>query len=60
MHLWSKLRHNNVLHLLGITTDFNSTMSIISPWMERGNARRYVEDKRVDPRPLVRKYILNG
>ncbi|KAG6329592.1 hypothetical protein ID866_9498 [Astraeus odoratus] len=29
-------------------------MSIISPWMEKGSAHQYVEDKMVDPRPLIR------
>ncbi|KAI6124891.1 kinase-like domain-containing protein [Pisolithus croceorrhizus] len=53
VHLWSKLHHENILPLLGITTDFDSTMSIVSPWMERGDARRYVQDIAIDPRPLI-------
>lgn len=54
VHVWSKLSHENVLPLLGITTKFDLTVSIVSPWMERGNAREYVQNKAVDPRPLVR------
>ncbi|KAI6101175.1 kinase-like domain-containing protein [Pisolithus sp. B1] len=57
VHLWSKLHHENILPLLGITTDFDSTMSIVSPWMERGDARRYVQDIAIDPRPLANVLI---
>ncbi|KAI6141609.1 kinase-like domain-containing protein [Pisolithus tinctorius] len=53
-HLWSKLIHPNVLPLLGITTKFDSTISIISKWMSNGNAHDYVQDLKVDPRPLLR------
>ncbi|KAL4078978.1 kinase-like domain-containing protein [Scleroderma yunnanense] len=53
VHVWSKLNHANVLPLLGITTDFNYTVSIISPWMDRGNAYRHVQDEAIDPRPLI-------
>jgi len=53
VHVWSKLRHENVLSLLGITTQFDLTLSIVSPWMSRGNAHDYVQDRAVDPCPLV-------
>ena len=53
VHTWSKLHHRNVLPLLGITTDFDYTISIVSAWMEKGNAHDYVQDPAVDPRPLV-------
>ncbi|KAG6329386.1 hypothetical protein ID866_9703 [Astraeus odoratus] len=53
VHLWSKLSHPNVLPLLGITTQFNFTVSIVSRWMGRGNARQYVQHTGVDPRPLI-------
>ena len=53
VHVWSKLRHPNVLPLLGITTKFEFTVSIVSPWMRRGNARDYVRNRAVDPCPLV-------
>ncbi|KIM62069.1 hypothetical protein SCLCIDRAFT_845889 [Scleroderma citrinum Foug A] len=29
------------------------TISIVSPWMDRGNAHDYVQNKDVDPRPLL-------
>ena len=53
VHSWSKLDHPNILPLIGFTMDFENTVSVISPWMEKGNARQFVRDKSVDPRPLV-------
>ena len=53
-HVWSKLRHRNVLQVVGFTTKFDHTISLVSPWMERGNARDYVQNVNIDPRPLVR------
>jgi len=52
MRLWSKLRHENVLQLLGITTQFETTVSIVSPWMKYG-ATRSTNNESIDPRPLV-------
>ena len=54
VHLWSKVTHKNVLPLIGITTEFDLTVSTVSPWMKKGNARDFVRSKSVDPRPLVR------
>ncbi|KAG6331295.1 hypothetical protein ID866_7793 [Astraeus odoratus] len=53
MHVWSKLYHENVLALMGTTTDFDDTVSLVSQWMEKGNAHDYVQDKAIDPRPLI-------
>ncbi|KAI6013510.1 kinase-like domain-containing protein [Pisolithus marmoratus] len=53
--IWSQLRHCNITTLLGITTKFDPTVSMVTEWMERGNARDYVNDVVVDPRPLVRQ-----
>ncbi|KIO04986.1 hypothetical protein M404DRAFT_530662 [Pisolithus tinctorius Marx 270] len=52
-HVWSKLDHPNVLPLLGITTEFDLTVSIVTTWMERGNARCFVQERHNDPRPLI-------
>jgi len=35
------------------------TVSIVYPWVEKGSARRHVQDKSVDPRPLVCIGVLN-
>lgn len=53
VHLWSKLSHKNIVPMLGISTDFDSTISIISDWMEMGNAFSYVQNQKNDPRPLI-------
>ncbi|KAL4080534.1 kinase-like domain-containing protein [Scleroderma citrinum] len=53
VHLWSTLEHENILPLRGVTTDFHFTVSIVSPWMQTGNAFDHVQDKNVDPRPLL-------
>ena len=53
VYVWSKLQHENILQLFGITTMFDRTISIVSPMMSRGNAFKYVQDPSNDPRPLV-------
>ncbi|KAG6329871.1 hypothetical protein ID866_9217 [Astraeus odoratus] len=53
-HTWSKLEHENVLALEGITTEIDYTVSLVSKWMEKGNAHDYVNRKEVDPRLLIR------
>ncbi|KAI6000347.1 kinase-like domain-containing protein [Pisolithus orientalis] len=53
VHIWSKLRHENIVPLLGISTEFDSTLSIISEWMPLGNANTYVQNTENDPRPLL-------
>ncbi|KAG6330247.1 hypothetical protein ID866_8843 [Astraeus odoratus] len=52
-HTWSKLQHKNVHPLRGIATEIDYTISMVSEWMEKGNAHDYVQEVRVDPRPLV-------
>ena len=53
VYVWSKLDHENVIKLLGLTTTFDHSLSIVSPLMSRGNAFDYVQVPGVDPRPLV-------
>lgn len=55
IRIWTEVKHENIMPLLGITTKFDETVSMVTEWMERGNAHRYVQDVAVDPRPLVRK-----
>ncbi|KAG6332885.1 hypothetical protein ID866_6203 [Astraeus odoratus] len=54
VHIHSKLNHKNILRMLGISTDFDNTISIISPWMGMGDAHTYVQLEQNDPRPLLR------
>ncbi|KAI6008450.1 kinase-like domain-containing protein, partial [Pisolithus marmoratus] len=53
IHIWSQLQHDNVMPLLGIVTNFNDTVSMVTEWMERGSTHDYVQDVAVDPRPLL-------
>lgn len=53
VYIWSKLNHENIITLLGITTVFDHSISIVSPLMSRGNVFEYVQNTDVDPRPLV-------
>ncbi|KAI6006155.1 hypothetical protein EDC04DRAFT_2783590, partial [Pisolithus marmoratus] len=53
VYLWSKLRHENIVPLLGISTEFDLTISIISEWIPLDNAHDYVQNIVNDPRPLV-------
>ncbi|KAI6040917.1 hypothetical protein EDC04DRAFT_2893689 [Pisolithus marmoratus] len=39
--------------MLGISTDFDSTIPIISEWMPLGSAHTYVQNTENDPRPLL-------
>ncbi|KAI6108571.1 hypothetical protein EDD16DRAFT_1618788 [Pisolithus croceorrhizus] len=45
--------------MFGISTEFDSTISIISEWMPMGNAYNYVQNTENDPRPLLED-IANG
>ncbi|KAI6010924.1 kinase-like domain-containing protein [Pisolithus orientalis] len=53
VHLWSKLRHGNIVVVLGTTTEIDLTVSIVSPWMAKGNAHAYVQNTDIDPGPLT-------
>jgi len=53
IYVWWNLAHENVAELLGITTNFDHTISIVSPLVPSGDAFRYVQNPNVDPRPLV-------
>ncbi|KIO04994.1 hypothetical protein M404DRAFT_141714, partial [Pisolithus tinctorius Marx 270] len=57
-HIASKMRHPNVLPLFGITTTFDLTISLMTGWMEGGNAHQYVQQRDRDPRPLIRDIAL--
>ena len=54
VYVWSKLEHENIIKLLGITTSFSQTVSIVIPLMSRRDAFDYVrQNPKVDPLPLV-------
>ncbi|KAG6329484.1 hypothetical protein ID866_9605, partial [Astraeus odoratus] len=51
---WSRLQHNNIVLVLGVVTKFDYSVSIVCEWVPNGNAHDYVQDKDIDPRPLLR------
>ncbi|KAG6326713.1 hypothetical protein ID866_12376, partial [Astraeus odoratus] len=53
VHLWSKLHHDNIVRMRGISAEFGFTISIISDWMGMGDERTYVQNNAIDPRPLL-------
>ena len=54
MHVWSELRHENIIPLLGIiTSTLDHTVTLVSKWTESKNALEYVQDDGIDPCPLV-------
>lgn len=55
--MWSTLRHRNIIRVFGITTKFDYTISLITEWAEMGSAIDYVQNRAVDPRPLVSDVI---
>ncbi|KAI6104522.1 kinase-like domain-containing protein [Pisolithus croceorrhizus] len=53
VHVWSKLRHENIVRILGISTEFDSAISTVSEWMPMGDAHSFVQNTENDPRPLL-------
>ena len=52
--IWSQLHHPNILPFLGVcTTLFEWRPTMVTPWMERGNALNYMSKT-----PAVDKFIL--
>ena len=52
LHLWSEMKHQNILPLLGYLTE-GSYPSIISEWMDNGTARSYVINNDVSAANLL-------
>ncbi|KAJ7828544.1 kinase-like domain-containing protein [Mycena olivaceomarginata] len=40
--IWQKLRHKNILPLIGIDREMFPSFSMVSPWMKHGNVLRYL------------------
>ncbi|KAL4081727.1 hypothetical protein V8B97DRAFT_84717 [Scleroderma yunnanense] len=56
---WSKIQHKNLVPVLGITTKFDHTISVVSEGMKMKNAYDYVQNSEIDPRSLLLQ-IANG
>ncbi|KAL5522769.1 hypothetical protein ACEPAG_8787 [Sanghuangporus baumii] len=53
LFVWSKLRHANILPLLGFVKE-GDYPSVISEWMENGTIKQYMKSSpSVDPEPLI-------
>ena len=60
LYVWSKLKHDNVLSLLGYCIDGDTGIPmLVSEWMENGTAWKYVESNpNADVLRLVPYYSL--
>ncbi|KAF8597275.1 kinase-like protein [Ceratobasidium sp. AG-I] len=43
LHTWSKLRHRNILEVLGLAV-FGEKLAMVSPWMENGNIMQHLDN----------------
>lgn len=41
LYIWSKVEHMNVQKLIGVIM-FQGRLGMISPWMEKGDLRKYL------------------
>ncbi|KAJ6529709.1 kinase-like domain-containing protein [Mycena capillaripes] len=56
VNVWCRLDHPNVVPLLGITYDFGTSLSMVSPWLHKGTLHMYLESREArlgDSRPLL-------
>lgn len=52
--LWKRLKHRNILPVLGVSRDF-AEFCLVSPWMKNGCITNYIRDNpHVNPLELVR------
>lgn len=40
--IWQKLRHKNILPLIGIDRETFPSFSMVSPWMKHGNVLKHL------------------
>ncbi|KAG6329230.1 hypothetical protein ID866_9860 [Astraeus odoratus] len=53
IQLWSKLKHENIVPVYGVLTKFDYAVSVVVKWMPMGSAYDYVQNRDIDPRPLL-------
>jgi hypothetical protein len=56
VNVWFRLDHPNIVPLLGITYDFGTSLSMVSPWLQKGTLQTYLNSSTArleDLRPLV-------
>ncbi|KAG9086676.1 hypothetical protein FS749_003455, partial [Ceratobasidium sp. UAMH 11750] len=59
LHTWSKCKHPNVLKLLGLVV-FRDQIGMVSPWMEKGNLRKYLNQNPGADRCLLSTQVCQG
>ncbi|KAJ7923586.1 kinase-like protein, partial [Mycena leptocephala] len=52
VNVWCRLKHRNIVPLLGITYDFGTSLSMVSPWLRRGTLHAYLEAGEAHPSDL--------
>ncbi|KAJ6488430.1 kinase-like domain-containing protein [Mycena vulgaris] len=50
--VWYRLDHPNIVPLLGITFDFGLSLSMVSPWLQRGTLHSYLKSGHAQPSDL--------
>ncbi|KAG6329787.1 hypothetical protein ID866_9302, partial [Astraeus odoratus] len=53
IQLWSKLKHENIVPVFGVLTKLDYAVSVVVKWMPTGSAYDYVQNRDIDPRPLL-------
>ena len=60
LYIWSMLRDDNILPLLGFTLENESIPALISEWMENGTVSTYLKEKPfADILSIVGIYLLD-
>ncbi|KAG9128389.1 hypothetical protein FRC07_014803 [Ceratobasidium sp. 392] len=59
LYVWSRLKHDNILQLLGVA-QFRDHIAMISPWMDHGNLLEYLERNPTADRYRLLIGIVNG
>ncbi|KAJ7477420.1 kinase-like domain-containing protein [Mycena latifolia] len=50
--VWYRLDHRNIVPLLGITFDFGTSLSMVSPWLTKGTLHHYLKSSQPRPEDL--------
>ncbi|TDL15392.1 kinase-like protein [Rickenella mellea] len=45
IRVWQRLSHENIIPLFGTCSDFGPYISMVCPWLENGNLRKYMQRK---------------
>ncbi|KZV81289.1 kinase-like protein [Exidia glandulosa HHB12029] len=54
LHIWSRLKHRNILPIIGIYRQWDDTPSLVSPWCAYGNVCKYIDRQHAGGAPSQR------